>query len=823
MHDRILNDITLPWIGMELGDELGYGTFGTVYKVEMDGETFALKHIKIPQDDNEAANLLRTMKEEAKVKDYYHGVLDDFLNEIRTMQNLRDNPHIVSIRDYRIREQGLGYELYILMELLTSFEDYEIEHMIGEKEAIDIGLDICEALEECEKQHIVHRDLKPDNILFDQEGRCKIGDFGEAKNMERTVSSISVRGTFSFMAPEVYHGKSYDQRADIYSTGLILHRFVNRGHEPFVDVEKQIVHFKDKEEAVNRRMKGEPIPAPVDASEEFAQIIQKATAYYPEKRYASAAAMKADLKRLKEGKFKKRNTSTVRYGKRTKGFYIRAAAAITLILAAAFFSYRYYQTNIVNLCDEDVKRKIREECGDDINLTSRLNGDGVLYIDSNDDVKSLDEYSYDSLIETYPWEAHQDEIREIVFGKNVTVINAAFDCKNLKRISINSSEIDFGSRVFSNCKDLASVTISDNIHVIGGIFLDGYDNPFEGCKFIEDNKDKYVALGNVLLRYNGDQEVVDDIPENISVIGSQCFSGKNSLKKIVLPDAVEAIGSEAFLSCDSLEEVTVPASLNINDIKSDAFGYFDYDDRSKCTKSEFFIWGGFLFRYNGSDAVVEVPEGVKKIGSFAFSENESIKKILLPDSVRLFDDYNVEGLFDGCKFLSEISAPKNLDYSTVNAKNFKDTQMYRNAIDNEGYFIYGTKLLDYVKQGKPITSFPDLKNKICHIGDETFDKNPDVKSLRIPDTVEDIGYEAFSECENLESVYIPKSVKFIDYNAFSDCPKLKKVEFEDPTILANNGFGEKDEYGDEPTLADIFDGTPWLKEYNKAHGIPESE
>ena len=821
MYDRIANDISLPWIGMELGEEIGFGTFGTVYEVELDGEKYALKHIKIPQDDNEAANLLRTMGDKSKVQDYYQGVLEDFLGEIRTMQTLKDNPHIVSIRDYRIREHDMGYELFILMELLTSFEDYALEHTIGEKEAIDIGLDLCEALEECERKHIVHRDLKPDNILFDQEGRCKIGDFGVAKNMEKTVASLSIKGTFTYMSPEVYHAKSYDRRADIYSVGLILHRLTNRGRDPFVDVEKQIVHFKDREEALNKRMNGEPIPAPADASEEFTQIIQKATAYYPEKRYATAAAMKADLKRLKEGKFKKKKTSIVRYGKRTKGFYIRAAAAIAIIIGAAFFSYRYYQTNIVNLCDEDVKREIIQifkEQGEEITLTSRLNGDGVLYIDSNDDVKSLDDYSFENTIEPYPWTAHQDEIKEIVFGKKVTDINVAFECKNLRRIVINSSEIAFGSGVFSNCKDLAIVSVSDNTKINCDSFL-SYDHPFAECKIIEENSDKYVAVGNVLLRYNGNQEVVDDIPENISVIGPECFSRNNDIKRIVLPDAVEAIGYRAFSDCDSLEEVTVPASLDIYKVEESAFD----DTNLKSTDDRFVIWADILLGYEGSKLVVVIPEGVKRITSHTFSDNYytlnaiNIKEIILPDSLHSLSDRT----FYGCDALSYVSVPANLDYDTVNLNDFDKTRMYWHSMGQEGYFMYGSKLLKFTERGKPITSFPNLKNKISHIGDSVFNNNPDVKSLRIPDTVEDIGEDAFSGCINLESVYIPKSVKSIGWRAFSDCPKLEKVEFEDPAVLTNNGFGEIDDGGYEIFLADIFENTPWLEEYNKKYGITD--
>ena len=93
------------------------------------------------------------------------------------------------------------------MEYLTSFMDYCAEKQLTEKEVIKLGMDLSKALEYCRKLKIIHRDIKPENIFVSRFGDFKLGDFGIARELERTMSGFSKKGTYSYMAPEMYKGE----------------------------------------------------------------------------------------------------------------------------------------------------------------------------------------------------------------------------------------------------------------------------------------------------------------------------------------------------------------------------------------------------------------------------------------------------------------------------------------------------------------------------------------------------------------------------------------------------------------------------------------
>ena len=100
------------------------------------------------------------------------------------------------------------------------------------------------------------------------------------------------------MAPEVYNGHKYDARVDIYSLGMMLYRLMNGQREPFIDADKQIINYKERKEALQRRMDGEALPPPRNASRQFAKVILKACSYKPGSRYKNADEFMAALQEL---------------------------------------------------------------------------------------------------------------------------------------------------------------------------------------------------------------------------------------------------------------------------------------------------------------------------------------------------------------------------------------------------------------------------------------------------------------------------------------------------------------------------------------------
>ena len=289
------------WTDLE---KIGEGSYGTVYKASrmIGGEMVycAIKVIHVPKEEQEMQEMLQLLGKKDALKEYYRDLVNDYIREIQAMERLKGITNIVSIQDYALEpnDDGYGWTIFIQMEFLTPFQTYMISHPINELEVIQLGIDLCNALIYCEKAGIVHKDLKVENIFVSDMGNYELGDFGVARKMDRTTSTYSSRGTFSYMAPEIFKGEPYDHRADIYSLGLVMYRLLNNNREPFLPADKQMIFFRDREDALVKRMGGDPIPPPAEASNELSDIILKSLSYDKEDRYSSALEMKTALESI---------------------------------------------------------------------------------------------------------------------------------------------------------------------------------------------------------------------------------------------------------------------------------------------------------------------------------------------------------------------------------------------------------------------------------------------------------------------------------------------------------------------------------------------
>ena len=302
--------IPLPakWQEWEIVEVIGEGSFGTVYRAEKDDgvvkSVSAIKVVEIAADDGRMAGLSRRYRSEEAVREYLWSVVDHCAEEIRTMYRLQGESSIVSIQDHAIEEleDRVGWRLFIRMEYLQSFDDYLTTHEFTQRDIIRMGISLCGALEKCEKLNILHRDIKPGNIFVSSSGEFKLGDFGISRVLEETRASLTSEGTIGTMAPEVYKGQPCGKEADIYSLGLVLYVLANKNCEPFVDTEKPIPSYGELQDAFDRRMKGEPLPPPVEASPALSKVLLKACACKPSARYRSAAEFRAALEPLAKEK-----------------------------------------------------------------------------------------------------------------------------------------------------------------------------------------------------------------------------------------------------------------------------------------------------------------------------------------------------------------------------------------------------------------------------------------------------------------------------------------------------------------------------------------
>ena len=292
------------WNGWIVDKYIGEGSFGKVYRVVRNefGHTYesALKVIRVPRSKAEEDAIRNEGMAEDSVTTYFRSMVEDIVSEFALMSELRGNSNIVSYEDHSVikLEDSFGWEIFIRMEMLTPLFDYLKDHTFTIRDVIHLGIDMCKALEVCQKYNIIHRDIKPENIFVAKQGNFKLGDFGIARQMEKTSSWLSKKGTYSYMAPEVYKGLSYNSTVDIYSLGIVLYKFLNNNRTPFLPPYPEPIRYSDKENANIRRMSGDELIRPCNAKGRLAEIVLKACAYDPKDRYESPREMRKALESI---------------------------------------------------------------------------------------------------------------------------------------------------------------------------------------------------------------------------------------------------------------------------------------------------------------------------------------------------------------------------------------------------------------------------------------------------------------------------------------------------------------------------------------------
>ena len=294
------------WPDWNIEELLGRGSYGKVFSAARSdaGKKYysAIKVMTIPASPEEIELVRAEGLDEKSTREYFHEIVQGCIQEITMMMDYRGTANIVNVEDYKVIEHkdSIGWDIFIRMERLLCLKEIMKLRRLEEDEIIDLGIGISAALIDCETDDVIHRDIKPANIFLHQKtGVYKLGDFGIATRMSRAERGMSCKGTYDYMAPEIFTSDTYDQTVDIYALGLVLYRLCNENKGPFIDLGAGTMRPSDAERANGLRLSGTELPAPAHASADLAKIIGKAVRFRPEERYRDAKEMNAALEELK--------------------------------------------------------------------------------------------------------------------------------------------------------------------------------------------------------------------------------------------------------------------------------------------------------------------------------------------------------------------------------------------------------------------------------------------------------------------------------------------------------------------------------------------
>ena len=243
---------------------LGRGGMGAVYK----GRQAALERFVA----------IKLLPLEVSVDEEYAG---RFVREARAMASL-SHPNIIGVHDFGTTAEG---HLYFVMEFIEGANLHEFIHGGGmaPEEILNIMAGVCDALSYAHARGVVHRDIKPANVMLSIEGTAKVADFGLVRvigsgaQAGQTVAG-TVMGTPDYMAPEQKRGMVVDQRADIYSLGVMLYEMLCK------ETPQGLFEPASKRCGFDKR---------IDA------VIGRALAPQPANRFQNAAEMKSALEPIR--------------------------------------------------------------------------------------------------------------------------------------------------------------------------------------------------------------------------------------------------------------------------------------------------------------------------------------------------------------------------------------------------------------------------------------------------------------------------------------------------------------------------------------------
>ena len=383
-----------------------------------------------------------------------------------------------------------------------------------------------------------------------------------------------------------------------------------------------------------------------------------------------------------------------------------------------------------------------------------------------------------------PSKLNDDPIVEI--GENAFSL-----CLNLEAVIVPNTVQVIGNGAFQNCANLSKVTLPDVVIKIGTKAFDG--TPITDVLIPSDPEasGKPVYLGKHLIGVNEDYKGSFTVAEGTLDIAPEAFMNCTGVTAVTIPSSVSYIGAKAFLNTPKIATVTVkngnknysssgnclvdlaankmlkgtPTTRIPENVTSfDANPFSGVADLSRVTSdNERYspVGHGVVQVSNKNllfgDASASIPkDGVTAIGTYAFSNQTGMKKIVIPDTVTSIASY----AFQNCTALEEVQFSKQL--TSISTYAFNGCSSLKEAV---------------------------LPDTLKTIGNYTFSECSSLEKVKFSPAMTTISARAFENCKALKQIEIPSNIVTISGYAFNGCSALQSISFHEAKskVTANGG------------------------------------
>lgn len=432
-----------------------------------------------------------------------------------------------------------------------------------------------------------------------------------------------------------------------------------------------------------------------------------------------------------------------------------------------------------------------------------------------DGITQIDEYAFYKI--AYSW------IKTINIAGSVKIIGSmAFaNCDNVETLNIEEGVEFIGSEAFLGCTRLKNVTVPKSVKVISRF-------AFLNTKWLEEEMQKEeVVMVNGIVIYVSNENNVIDISSNIAyasrslldespwlnnqknekgmvIVGETLVACDNLSGDIVVPDGVKYIAEMAFSGCTGIQSVKIPRSVEF-------IGGFAFENCTGLVTVEMHDDVRYIAEsaFEGCSSLrnIELPQNIQCLASYAFYKCTSLVDVRIPKNLKYLNVSTYRGCtnlervemhneligigdyaFYSCEELDKINIPENVEF--IGGFAFHETKWFNEQLKNNDVVLVNNKVLGAAIDAEEIVipngaieivsgafidcemaliSIPDTIEKI---GDVSFNRCSNLKSVRLPDNLKYFGDGMFYYCSDLVSIAIPKDVKILDPRMFRDCSKL---------------------------------------------------